>query len=217
VIGSSGLATLDAAALVWTDTAHFVPATAAGRAAPAAVVVDVQFRHGVDAIEDDLPAGMARSQSSSQQASIRTLGGVTIGNSRRTVRAVKGPPLRDRGSSWLYNSIDNAHDGVLTITFGQQMDDELDPVLRIEYSGDADSAPPELPRLSGKRLEDLVRLYGEPVWRNDPDPRHAWMMFADNLSVLLTDGRVASYAANEPQLESQRSNVRVYVEDGVER
>jgi hypothetical protein len=70
----------------------------------------------------------------------------------------KGQPIARNHSDWLYNSIDSAHDGVLTVSFSHPGEGETGPVSSSEFTGhDETSAPAEMPYLNSLKIADVVR------------------------------------------------------------
>jgi len=93
---------------------------------------------------------------------IQTFGRVRIGMSADEVLQARGEPYRRDGASWLYNTIDDAHDGLLEVRFepGASGSQSVGAVV---YVGEHGGAPGELPYLVGLTVPEVAHRYGEPV------------------------------------------------------
>jgi rhomboid protease GluP len=142
---------------------------------------------------------------------VQTLGGFRIGMTPEEVRRLKGEPINKSSLGWVYNSVDNRHDGVLTIAFGQAGDGDDSRIGTIEFAGrDPGSAPPELPFLGGKQRLDLIEAYGQPIARQsfgESDWENLW--FRNGVVVRMHRDRVSSYgifdAATIPKWRGMRA------------
>jgi membrane associated rhomboid family serine protease len=101
---------------------------------------------------------------------IRSLGGFRLDMTSAEVLKEKGQPIARNHTDWVYNSVDSAHDGVLTLSFAHPTEGETGPVLSIEFMGhDQTSAPPEIPYLNSLETADVIHKYGQPIaTRNGP-------------------------------------------------
>ena len=76
----------------------------------------------------------------------------------------KGQPIARNHSDWVYNSIDSAHDGVLTLSFSHPSEGETGTISSIEFTGhDQTSAPSEIPYLNSLKTADVIHKYGQPI------------------------------------------------------
>ncbi len=93
----------------------------------------------------------------------QSLGGVRLGMTRKELLAAKGDPIRRAETYWVYNTINSAHNGVLTATFSPSSDDSQGVVRVIEYTGDENSAPVELPFLNESSSVEVIEMYGPQI------------------------------------------------------
>jgi TonB family protein len=154
LLTSSGAPVLDAAAMEWADYADIAAPISHGAPQSSTVSVQVAFLLGEEAAEAGAGGPIAP---------IRQLGGIELGTTREAVLTTKGRPVATHGSSITYNSVDERHDGLLTLYFSPGVDATRDTVYAIEYMGDSASIPAGLPRLIGATRQSLVKVYGEPI------------------------------------------------------
>jgi rhomboid protease GluP len=124
------------------------------------------------------------------QPAIRTLGGFKLGLSQSELVAAKGEPIHRAAGSWVYNAVDARHNGVLTAEFGTK-DDHA--VRAIEYIGDQESAPSELPYLNGMSKDAVVKKYA-PIsgsHKNPDDTVSVW--FGNGVYVNMRKAVVVRY------------------------
>jgi len=125
----------------------------------------------------------------------RSLWGLKLGMAADEVRRIKGTPLRQHGETdWVYNAIDDAHDGALDVYF-----DGARPgpgaIRAILYVGEPNSSPPELPPLIGRTREELVHEYGEPIGSSPAREGEDWqyLYFLNGVTTLMLHGKTFAY------------------------
>jgi TonB family protein len=192
LVSSSGSFALDSAAQDWAVSVAFVPAVAGGHPVASAAVVEVSYLLGRQQVPADI-SGSTRPSNVRSADPVSVLGGVTLGMTRRQLREAKGRPAAVMGSSWAYNTVDAAHDGLLTAHFGQGVEADDDPVLFVEYVGNRECAPHELPPLIGATMSELVRRYGNATNPNPAGAAGGIILFPNGVGVSLSDGKVESY------------------------
>jgi TonB family protein len=212
LLDSSGSALLDAAALEWVDVAQLSPAREQGHPAAATAVVLVRFLLGNHANDDGVPAAALPHGAEASGPSVTQLSGIPLGISREQLRDLKGRPLSIQDSAWLYNSLDGAHDGVVTVMFHRSSEAGREIVVGIEYLGDKESAPPELPKLVGAAEPELVRRYGTPRMRElDPGGRRT-LVFSNGTYARLHHDKVEAYGIVAVEEAGPLPDVTVFVE-----
>ncbi len=103
--------------------------------------------------DDDATAG----------SQIRVFGGIRLGMSQADLLKVKGVPIREEDTHWVYNSVDARHNGVLTAYFSIAGRDPESIVQAVEYIGDSQSEPPELPDLLDWSSVQAIQHYGAQI------------------------------------------------------
>jgi membrane associated rhomboid family serine protease len=126
-------------------------------------------------------------------APIQSLGGFRLGMTAKELLNEKGQPIHQTEWEWDYNSIDARHDGVLSVEFGRQGQHNTGPVNVIEFFGKRDSAPSEIPYLSGLSVADVVRKYGEPVSRIPMTEGTTYLWFRNGIIVGARHDQVYRY------------------------
>lgn len=127
---------------------------------------------------------------------LHSLDGVTLGTTAVELRRTHGPPLRSLSPDhWLYDSIDEAHDGLLDVYFTQGPTDSSRRVRVVFFTGRADGAPSDAPNLLGLTRVELVRRFGEPLReRQIPRPNGSYLLeFRNGIVVLVQDGKTSGY------------------------
>jgi hypothetical protein len=104
---------------------------------------------------------------------IRSLGGLQLGTSTNDLLRAKGQPIYREGMSWVYNSVDSSHNGVLTVALSALPDGV---VRAIEFTGDEPSAPTEMPFLNGMSKDAILKKYAPMITskRNVDDSVTVW-------------------------------------------
>jgi transglutaminase-like putative cysteine protease len=121
-----------------------------------------------------------------------SLGGVRLGMTEDELSKLKGNPISKSNSGWLYNTVDSRHDGVLTAWFAKSGEGTTPVVAVIDYVGNEESAPAELPFLKGQIKDSLVQKYGEPV-SQDIRGDVARYYFNNGVFIIARGGKVMSY------------------------
>ena len=123
---------------------------------------------------------------------ILSLGGVRLGMTARELLEAKGEPIHKTTDYWTYNSIDASHNGVLTAGFGKS--DGSDPqVAGIEFIGDAESSPKELPYLDGLSESDLRDRFSYLVGMASPSDDITRLKYKNGVYADLQNDRVVRY------------------------
>jgi TonB family protein len=217
VLGSSGSAELDAAAIGWAEVASFTPAVDHGRPLAVDAVVRVSFALGDERVVDAAAGGALRADALPPPlTSLSVLGGVALGITRRELLRTKGRPAAS-GAEWSYNSVDAAHDGLISVYFAPGLEADEDTVIHVEYLGDRESAPRELPVLKAMSQADLAKRYGAPTRIDAPAAEVRRLVFRNGLVVVMYAGKVQSYGITNPRLFPPPAEVRAAVETQVPR
>jgi membrane associated rhomboid family serine protease len=121
------------------------------------------------------------------------LGGVRLGMTSDQLRRVKGKAIREEGDRWFYNSIDEAHDGLLEVVFQNSGQGASPIVWAVFYWGRHAAEPPGLPDLLDFSREDLVARYGNPTREDGAGGGWGYLFFQNGLSVSLEANKVKGY------------------------
>jgi hypothetical protein len=125
---------------------------------------------------------------------ISSLGGFTLHMTADEVLREKGRPIYQDKSSWVYNSIDSRHDGVLTVFFSHPGANGVPSVVAIEFIGhDETSAPPEIPYLNSLHTAEVIRRYGQPIENRAMSAGLTMLWFQNGLYVGARDSKVYRY------------------------
>ena len=127
---------------------------------------------------------------------LRSFDGVTLGTTEAELRRRHGPPLRSLSPShWLYDSIDEAHDGLLDVYFTHGPTESSRRVVAVFFTGRADGVSGGMPNLLGLTREQLVRRFGEPLrQRQMPRPGGGYLLeFPNGIVALVRDGKTRGY------------------------
>jgi Domain of unknown function (DUF4034) len=124
---------------------------------------------------------------------IQSLGGLQLGMSAEQLLNAKGPPISRDQRAWAYNSVDSAHNGVVTAVFSAGPAGSDESVMSIEYIGDEASAPPDLPYLNGLAEEDLKQRFGYIVGMGSPTKDIVTLRFRNGVYADTRRGRVFRY------------------------
>jgi membrane associated rhomboid family serine protease len=136
-------------------------------------------------------------------ASVQSLGGFRLGMTANELLSEKGQPIQQTKWEWDCNSIDARHDGLLAVQFGRQ-GHNTGPVNVIEFFGNRESAPSEIPYLSGLSVADVVRKYGEPVSRVPMAEGTTFLWFRNGIIVGARDDKVYRYGIFDHHLIGNR-------------
>jgi rhomboid protease GluP len=125
---------------------------------------------------------------------LQSFGGFKLGMTSREILNSKGAPIKRTPAGWLYNSVDSRHDGILSLALTTPSEVEDAKIYSIEYTGDGDSAPNDLPFLRGFTEAEMVRKYGQPLRRSGVASGWTYLLFRNGVYVVL-DGtqRVRMY------------------------
>lgn len=124
---------------------------------------------------------------------LQSLGGFRIGMTTKELIAEKGRPIHQTEWEWDYNSIDARHDGVLSVEFARQAEHAIGPVNVIEFFGNQESAPSEIPYLSRLSVADVVGKYGEPASRIRMTDGTTFLWFRNGIMVGVRNDKVYRY------------------------
>lgn len=119
---------------------------------------------------------------------LRSFDGVTLGTTAVELQRTHGPPLRSISPDhWLYDSIDEAHDGLLDVYFTQGATKNSRRVRLVFFTGRTDGAPGDMPNLLGLTPGELVQRFGEPLLRRQtPRPSGSYLLeFRNGIVVLV--------------------------------
>jgi membrane associated rhomboid family serine protease len=136
-------------------------------------------------------------------APTQSLGGFQLGMSADEALRKMGQPIHRTEAEWDYNSIDAAHDGVLSIEFKRQGQGYTDSVFAIEFFGDRDAAPSEMPYLKRLTTAEIIRKYGEPYFR-EPSGNTTFLWFRNGVFVGVRNDKVYRYGIFNPALFRSR-------------
>jgi membrane associated rhomboid family serine protease len=135
---------------------------------------------------------------------LQSLGGFRLGMTAKELLAEKGRPIHQSEWEWDYNSIDARHDGVLSVEFAHQGEHTLGPVSIIEFFGNQESAPAEIPYLGGLTVAELVGKYGEPASRVPMTGGTAFLWFGNGIMVGTRNDKVYRYGIFDYRLAGNR-------------
>jgi membrane associated rhomboid family serine protease len=124
---------------------------------------------------------------------IRALGGLQLGETAQQVLTAKGAPIFRQQKSWTFNTVDSAHNGVVTATFSAAPDDPEAKVVAVEFIGDEKSAPPELPYLNGLSEDDLRDEFGYLVAMGSPTTDTTTLQYKNGVYAQTRNGKVFRY------------------------
>ena len=124
---------------------------------------------------------------------VRSLGGVHHGMNARELLQSKGDPIQRRQREWLYNTVDSRHDGVLSIELSPAGNDQDSKIVSIEFIGNQESAPVDLPFLRGLDRSEIIRKYGEPIRQSGDPSQRTFLLFRNGIFVALDDTNRVRY------------------------
>jgi len=128
----------------------------------------------------------------------RTFGGVTLGMTSDELLAAKGKPIREQPDDWMYNSVDEAHDGLLEVRFTNGSAGEPARVWGVMFWGRREAEPPGLADLLPLSRQGLEARYGRPRSEQAVGPDDTYLYFWNGLMVFLESGRVKAYGVYKP-------------------
>jgi hypothetical protein len=122
-----------------------------------------------------------------------SFGGVRLGMTSDEVESVKGKALREEAGQRFYNSIDDAHNGLLEVDLRNTGQGAPPVVWAVLYWGARDAEPLGVPNLLGFTRADLVARYGNPSKEEQPGGRWGFLFFENGLLALLEENYVKAY------------------------
>jgi hypothetical protein len=128
----------------------------------------------------------------SPRTPILSLGGMRLGMTDLELLQAKGEPIRKDPNYWSYDSVDSGHNGVLTVTFSKN-DISVAKVTAIEFAGDAQSSPKELPYLTGLSESDLRDKFSYLVGMGSPSGNITRLKYRNGVYADLQNDRVVRY------------------------
>ena len=206
VLSSSGAVLLDAAALDWVEYAHFEPALMGGRPIASTTVLRLAFVLPGKTPEPGVDAATLR-----RNRALTELGGISLGMTRAQLEQAKGRPAASQSRSLSFNSVDAAHDGLLTAYFGAGFDDPDARVTAVDYAGDRASAPSDLPALRGLSRTEVTAQLGEPSSSDKLGKDAQRLRFRTGLYVDVVGGQVTNYGI-VPSRELGTLEIRMTIE-----
>ena len=150
---------------------------------------------------DDAPSAavsLSETQQKSRTLPYMTFDGVRLGMTANELLAAKGPPLSKLDGNWRYNTVDAKHEGVITVGWREAGGVTGPVVSSVEYSGDENSAPKDVPFLKGEAKGDLFSRYGNPVDMRLHDDLMNYQ-FANGVVISARDDRVVYYGITLPK------------------
>lgn len=122
-----------------------------------------------------------------------SFGGVRLGMTASEVARTKGKALREEPGHLLYNSIDDAHDGILDVGLRETSHGATPVVWEVLYWGGHGTEPHGLPDLLDFSREDLIARYGSPISEDHPGDYWGYLFFENGLAVSLEANKVKAY------------------------
>lgn len=137
-------------------------------------------------------------------APIQSLGGYRLGMTPNQLLGEKGQPIHRTDTQWDYNSIDARHDGVLSVEFSRHGQSNTGPIGVIEFFGNRESAPSEIPYLSGLSTADVIQKYGDPVGRVPMADGTTFLWFRNGIMVGARNDKIYRYGIFDYRLVGNR-------------
>jgi hypothetical protein len=125
--------------------------------------------------------------------SARACAGSTVRRIQKVASASCPAPRPRAATNVLYNSIDDRHDGLITVYFGRGVDPAHDPVVGVEYSGDWRSIPTGVPRITDASRRSILATYGEPTATESLEYGAERLYFRNGLYAIIGDGHVTVF------------------------
>jgi membrane associated rhomboid family serine protease len=124
----------------------------------------------------------------------RSLDGIRLGMTPDEVQRLKGAPLSRKDDVWLYNAVDDKHDGVISVYFRPSSSGVPRKTVLIEFTGhDTDSAPGEVPYLNALTTADVIRKYGSPLSSDASNDGWSHAFFPNGIYISTQHDKVFSY------------------------
>ena len=121
------------------------------------------------------------------------LGRMRLGMTSKDLLATKGPPITQQDKHWAYNIGDSQHNGVITVVFSASTNDPVGIVVAIEFVGDRESAPSELPYLNGFSEDNLRDQFGSLIGMASPTEDVTSLRYRNGVYADTRNGRVFQY------------------------
>ena len=128
----------------------------------------------------------------------RTFGGVMLGMTSDELLAAKGKPIREQPDDWMYNSVDEAHDGLLEVRFTNGSAGNPARVWGVMFWGRREVEPPGLADLLPLSRQGLEARYGHPKAEQSVGPDATYLYFGNGIMVFLDADRVKAYGVYNP-------------------
>ncbi len=122
-----------------------------------------------------------------------SLGPIALGMTKQQLLGAVGKPLSKDRHSWTYNSIDDSHDGVLSVYFTTGPDPQESRVYAIEYFGDRASSPHQIAYLKGLSKAQLLDEFNGVHHKQRQTTSAICEYFANGVFACLRHGVVKSY------------------------
>jgi len=144
-------------------------------------------------------AGTNKDSRSTAVDRYESFGGIRLGLTREELQTAKGPATRQTATSWIYNALDAKHNGVLTAYFATATEDPKERVKAIDYVGDEESAPSDLPYLTDLSSVQILQRYGAQVSGHLVLSGPMMFSFANGIYVATRDEKVYAYGIYRPK------------------
>jgi hypothetical protein len=110
---------------------------------------------------------------------------------------VKGVPIVQDDSEWIYNAVDAKHDGVIAVSFSGSSATKT--VMAVEFTGhDKTSAPTEMPYLNSLKSAEVIQQYGRPVTSQPAAEGTTFLWFPNGVYVGTRNDLVYRYGIFDP-------------------
>lgn len=111
---------------------------------------------------------------------LRTYAGVTLGMTPAQLVRAKGiPARRENANHWMYNSIDDAHDGLLDVYFTEASKDRRATVNAVLFWGNDNAAPPGLPHSRGRSGIEYIGFRNGLIVMIQSNETHSYGIWAN--------------------------------------
>lgn len=110
------------------------------------------------------------------------------------LRTMYGPPSRILNANyWIYESIPQAHRGLLDVYFAPGSSESSRRVTSVLFTDGGEGAPSDMPNLLGLSREALVAKFGEPVREGTPDAQGTLLEFRNGVIVRMSGDKTYEY------------------------
>jgi membrane associated rhomboid family serine protease len=128
---------------------------------------------------------------------IHSLGGIALHMTSDELLRVKGVPIVQDDSEWIYNAVDAKHDGVIAVSFSGSSATKT--VMAVEFTGhDKTSAPTEMPYLNSLKSAEVIQQYGRPVTSQPAAEGTTFLWFPNGVYVGTRNDLVYRYGIFDP-------------------